>query len=126
MTDHDVQAILRRLDRIEALTNERLDRFEARLQRLEQRDDFRDEAFTEVLERLARIEATLQSGAAGQRRRDGAGGSRRCSRGYAKRGWSHDHPLPGDEGDDGIVTPVRLATPRDPKRRQGHTLRRRS
>lgn len=64
MTDHDIQVIIRRLDRIEALTNERLDRFEARLQRLEQRDDFRDEAFTEVLERLARIEATLQSGAA--------------------------------------------------------------
>lgn len=64
MTEQDVQAIIRRLDRIEALTNERLDRFEARLQRLEQRDDFRDEAFTEVLERLARIEATLQSGAA--------------------------------------------------------------
>lgn len=64
MTEQDVQVIIRRLDRIEALTNERLDRFEARLQRLEQRDDFRDEAFTEVLERLARIEATLQSGAA--------------------------------------------------------------
>lgn len=64
MTEQDVQAIIRRLDRIEALTNERLDRFEARLQRLEQRDHFRDEAFTEVLERLARIEATLQSGAA--------------------------------------------------------------
>ena len=64
MTEQDVQVIIRRLDRIEALTNERLDRFEARLQRLEQRDDFRDEAFTEVLERLVRIEATLQSGAA--------------------------------------------------------------
>lgn len=64
MTEQDVQVIIRRLDRIEALTNERLDRFEARLQRLEKRDDFRDEAFTEVLERLARIEATLQSGAA--------------------------------------------------------------